>query len=73
MTYLVQIRPDFGGSVSSVERMGETRNADRIVVGKPERKDNIKIDYKGTECEDVDWIHPTQVGSYDHGKNLGVP
>jgi hypothetical protein len=54
MTYLVQIRPDFGGSVSSVERMGETRNADRIVVGKPERKDNIKIDLKGTECEDVD-------------------
>jgi hypothetical protein len=47
--------------------MGETRNAYRILVGKPEGKrppgsprrrwvDNIKIDLRETGCDGVDWI-----------------
>jgi hypothetical protein len=47
--------------------MGETRNAYRILVGKPEGKrplgrprrrwvDNIKIDLRETECDGMDWI-----------------
>jgi hypothetical protein len=50
-----------------VARMGETRNAYRILVGKPEGKrplgrprrrwvDNIKIDLRVIEWDGVDWI-----------------
>jgi hypothetical protein len=48
-------------------RMGEKRNAYRILVGKPERKiplgrarrrwvDNIKIDLREIGCDGTDWI-----------------
>jgi len=48
-------------------RMGEIRNAYKILVGKPQNKislqrprsrweDNIKMDYKGIGYEYVDWI-----------------
>jgi hypothetical protein len=51
--------------------MGETRNAYRILVGKPERKrplgrlrrrwvDNIKIDLREIGCDDVDWMDLAQ-------------
>jgi hypothetical protein len=50
-----------------VARMGETRNAYRILVGKSEEKrplgrqrrrwvDNIKIDLRETGWDGVDWI-----------------
>jgi hypothetical protein len=46
-------------------------NACRVLVGKPERKrplgrhrrrweDNIKMDFKETGCENVDWIQLVQ-------------
>jgi hypothetical protein len=51
--------------------MGETRNACRILVRKPERKrplgrrrrrwvDNIKIDFKETGWDGVDWMELAQ-------------
>jgi hypothetical protein len=51
--------------------MGETRNAYRILVGKPERKrplgrpmckwvDNIKMDLREIGWEDMDWIDLAQ-------------
>jgi hypothetical protein len=51
--------------------MGETRNAYRILVGKPERKrplrrprrrwvDNIKIDRRETGWDGMDWIDVAQ-------------
>jgi hypothetical protein len=47
--------------------MGETSNAYRILVGKPEGKrprrrwvDNIKIDLIATGRGDMDWIEPAQ-------------
>jgi hypothetical protein len=54
-----------------VARMGEKRNAFRILVGKPERKrplgrprrrwvDNIKMDLREIGWDDVDWIHLAQ-------------
>jgi hypothetical protein len=54
-----------------VARMGETRNAYRILVGKPEGKrtlgrpsrrcvDNIKMDLKVIGWDGVDWIELTQ-------------
>jgi len=54
-----------------VERMGEKRNAYKIFVGKPEGKrsrgrswrrweDNIRIDLREIEWEDVDWMHLSQ-------------
>jgi hypothetical protein len=50
-----------------VARMGEKRNAYRILVGKPERKrplrrqsrrwvDNINMDLREIGCDCVDWI-----------------
>jgi hypothetical protein len=50
-----------------VTRMGETRNAYRIFVGKPEGKrplgrlrrrwvDNVKIDLREIEWDGIDWI-----------------
>jgi hypothetical protein len=50
-----------------VARMGEKRNAYRILVGKPKEKrplgrprlrwvDNIKIDLREIEWDGVDWI-----------------
>jgi hypothetical protein len=50
-----------------VARMGETRNAYRILVGKPERKrplrrprrswvDNIKTDLREIGWDGVDWV-----------------
>jgi hypothetical protein len=52
-------------------RMGETRNAYRILVGKPEGKrplgrprrrcvDNIKMDHREIEWDGVDWIELAQ-------------
>jgi hypothetical protein len=54
-----------------VARMGETRNAYRILVGKPEGKrphgrqkrrwmDNIKIYLRKIGWGDLDWIHLVQ-------------
>jgi hypothetical protein len=54
-----------------VARIGETRNACRILVGKPEGKrllgrqrrrwmDNIKFDLRGIECDGMDWIDLAQ-------------
>jgi hypothetical protein len=54
-----------------VSRMAETRNACRILVGKPEGKrplggprlrwvDNIKIDLREIEWDGVDWIDLAQ-------------
>jgi hypothetical protein len=51
--------------------MGETRNAYRILVGKPEGKrllgkprrrwvDNIKMDLRVTEWDGMDWIQLAQ-------------
>jgi hypothetical protein len=51
--------------------MGETRNAYRILVGKPEGKkplgrprrrwvDNIKIDLRGIGRDGMDWINLAQ-------------
>jgi hypothetical protein len=53
--------------------MGETRNAYRILMGKPEGKrplgrprrrwvDNIKIDLREIEWDGMDWIDLTQDG-----------
>jgi hypothetical protein len=54
-----------------VARIGETRNASRILVGKPEGKrplgrtrrrwlDNIKIDLREIGWDGVDWIDLAQ-------------
>jgi hypothetical protein len=54
-----------------VAQMGETRNAYRILVGKPEGKrplgrprrrwvDNIKMDLRKREWDGVDWIELAQ-------------
>jgi hypothetical protein len=54
-----------------VARMGATRNAYRILVGKPEKKrplerprrrwvDNIKMDLRETEWDGIDWIELAQ-------------
>jgi hypothetical protein len=54
-----------------VARMGEKRNAYRILVGKPEGKislgrpscrwvDNIKMDLREIGCDGVNWIHLAQ-------------
>jgi hypothetical protein len=54
-----------------VARMGEIRNACRILVGKPEGErplgiprstweDNITMDHGEIDWEDVNWIHLTQ-------------
>jgi hypothetical protein len=54
-----------------VAQMGETRNAYRILVGKPEGKrplgrprrrwvDNNRIDLRETGCYSMDWINPAQ-------------
>jgi hypothetical protein len=51
--------------------MGETRNAYRILLGKPEGKrplgrprctwvDNIKIDFREIGCDGLDWIDLAQ-------------
>jgi hypothetical protein len=55
--------------------MGETRNAYRILVGKPERKrplgrprsswvDNITIYHRGIGWDGMDWIDLAQDGDY---------
>jgi hypothetical protein len=62
-----------------VARSGETRNANRILVGNPEGKrqlgrprcrwvDNIKIDLRGIEWDGMDWIDLAQ--DRDQWKNL---
>jgi hypothetical protein len=72
-----------------VSRMGETRKAYRILVGKPERKrplgrpkhrwvDNIKIDLRETGWDCMDWIDLAQNREQwralvDTVMNLGVP
>jgi hypothetical protein len=54
-----------------VARMGETRNAYRILVGKPEGKrplgrprrrsvDNIKIELRNIQWDGIIWIYLTQ-------------
>jgi hypothetical protein len=55
-----------------VARIGENRNAYKLLVGKPEgrrplgrprrrRVDNIRMDLVEVECGDVDWISLAQV------------
>jgi hypothetical protein len=55
----------------NIARMGEMRNAHKILVtkhegrkplGRPEHrwKNNIKMDFKEVGCESVDWIHVVQ-------------
>jgi hypothetical protein len=59
------------GWAGYVERMGETRNAYRIFMGKPEEKrplgrprhrwlDNIKIDLREIGWDGMGWIHLAQ-------------
>jgi hypothetical protein len=59
------------GWAGHVARLGEKRNAYRILVGKPEGKrplgrtkrrwvDNIKMDLRDTEWGDMDWIDLAQ-------------
>jgi hypothetical protein len=54
-----------------VARMGETRTAYKLMVGKPRRKrplgrpkrrweDNIRTDLRETGCEGVDWMRLAQ-------------
>ncbi|KAJ4429610.1 hypothetical protein ANN_21796, partial [Periplaneta americana] len=54
-----------------VARMGESRNAYRVLVGRPEGKrplgrprrrweDNIKMDLREVDCDDRDWINLAQ-------------
>ncbi|KAJ4438799.1 hypothetical protein ANN_14751 [Periplaneta americana] len=54
-----------------VARMGESRNAYRVLVGRPERKrplgrprrrweDNIKMDLREVGCDDREWINLAQ-------------
>ncbi|KAJ4434425.1 hypothetical protein ANN_22987 [Periplaneta americana] len=54
-----------------VARMGESRNAYRVLVGRPEGKrplgrprrrweDNIKMDLREVGCDDRDWINLAQ-------------
>jgi hypothetical protein len=56
-----------------VARMGEMKNACKILIGKPERKrpidrprrrweDNIRMDLREIGWEDVDWMHLAQDG-----------
>jgi hypothetical protein len=72
-----------------VARMGEKRNAYRLLVGKPEGKrplrrpkrtwvDNIKMDLGEIGWRDVDWIVPAQYRDnwralVNSVMNLGVP
>jgi hypothetical protein len=64
-----QVRDDEMGRTCSTN--GENKNAYRILVGKPEGKrplgrprhrrvDNIKIDYRETEWDGMDWIKLAQ-------------
>ncbi|KAJ4442256.1 hypothetical protein ANN_12122 [Periplaneta americana] len=57
-----------------VARMGESRNAYRVLVGRPEGKrplgrlrrrweDNIKMDLREVGCDDRDWINLAQDGN----------
>jgi hypothetical protein len=57
-----------------VTRLGEKRNADRILIGKPEGKrspgrlrhrwvDNIKIYLREIGSDGMDWIDLAQVGT----------
>jgi hypothetical protein len=66
--YYISRRMRWAGHVA---RMGETRNADRILVGKPEGKrplgrprrrwvDNIKMDLTEIGWDGVDWIELAQ-------------
>jgi hypothetical protein len=59
------------GWVGYVTRMGEMRNAYKILVGKPEgknplgilgrrREDNIRMDLREVGWEGVDWMHVAQ-------------
>jgi hypothetical protein len=57
------------GWAGHVARMGETRNAYRILVEKPEGTrplgrprwvDNIKMDLRETGCDVIDWIELAQ-------------
>ncbi|KAJ4431235.1 hypothetical protein ANN_19832, partial [Periplaneta americana] len=56
---------------NTVARMGESRNAYRVLVGRPEGKrplgrprrrweDNIKMDLREVGCDDRDWINLAQ-------------
>jgi hypothetical protein len=71
------------GCVGHVARMRETKNAYRILMGKPEGKrslgrprgrwvDNIKIHLRDIGCDGMDWIDLAQdqgpvEGSCEHG------
>ncbi|KAJ4439517.1 hypothetical protein ANN_07641 [Periplaneta americana] len=43
-----------------VERKGESRNAYRVSVGRPEREDNIKTDLRKVGYDGRDWINLAQ-------------
>jgi hypothetical protein len=61
-----------------VERMGETRDAYRILLGKPEGKrplgrpkrmcvDNIKVDLRKIGWDGMDWADVVLKGSCENG------
>jgi hypothetical protein len=66
-----------------VERMGEKRNAYRLLVGKPEGRrplgrtrrrwvDNIRMDLTEVEWSDVDWIGLAQDRQVESSCEFGI-
>jgi hypothetical protein len=71
LTEILLLRLSYLRWAGHVGRMGEKRNASRILVGNPEGKrplgrprrrwvDNIKMDLRGIEWDVIDWIDLAQ-------------
>jgi hypothetical protein len=62
---ITQYKTKESETVGHAARIGEKRNS-YVLVGKPERRymrrweDNIKIDLRERDCEDVNWMHVSQ-------------